>query len=76
MYRMGLLPRIFPAFPPGFPGVALLLVRVVIGVALAGHGAIVHVHQGGEARRFLHGIDVMDVRAFAGGRGQEDYRKQ
>jgi len=40
MYRMGLLPRIFPAFPSGFPGVALLLVRVVIGVALAAHGAI------------------------------------
>jgi len=37
---MRLLPRLFLAFPPGFAGVALLLLRLVVGVSFAFHGAV------------------------------------
>jgi uncharacterized membrane protein YphA (DoxX/SURF4 family) len=32
------LHRLFSAFPAGFPGVGLLLLRVVVGLTLGGHG--------------------------------------
>lgn len=32
------LHRLFSAFPAGLPGVGLLLLRVVVGLALGGHG--------------------------------------
>ena len=34
------LHRLFPAFPAGFPGVGLLLLRAVVGLALGGHGLL------------------------------------
>lgn len=34
------LHRLFSAFPAGLPGVGLLLLRVVVGAALGGHGIL------------------------------------
>ncbi len=34
------LHRLFSAFPAGFPGLGLLLLRVVVAVALVGHGIL------------------------------------
>jgi uncharacterized membrane protein YphA (DoxX/SURF4 family) len=34
------LHRLFSAFPSGFPGVGLLLLRVVVGATLVGHGIL------------------------------------
>jgi uncharacterized membrane protein YphA (DoxX/SURF4 family) len=34
------LHRLFSAFPAGFPGVGLLLLRVVVGLTLGGHGLL------------------------------------
>jgi len=34
------LHRLFSAFPAGFPGVGLLLLRVVVGATLGGHGIL------------------------------------
>jgi uncharacterized membrane protein YphA (DoxX/SURF4 family) len=34
------LHRLFSAFPAGFPGIGLLLLRVVVGATLVGHGVL------------------------------------
>jgi uncharacterized membrane protein YphA (DoxX/SURF4 family) len=38
--RMMQLHRLFSAFPAGLPGAGLLLLRVVVGAALGGHGVL------------------------------------
>src|SRR4029077_11393285 len=38
--RMMQLHRLFSAFPGGFPGLGLLLLRVVVAAALVGHGIL------------------------------------